>query len=396
MKSILILSQTDLFSDNRINRTIRLLQPDYNVIATGIKHPYVPGVRFIRGTHAPMNLKGKVTAFLHLVTRQYEAYYWRRNILHDLREKTSDIVPDLVLSCDIEMLPLGLTIAREKGAKVVCDIPDYPPQRIAKTPNEAVLYPSVYWEHLCRSYLPHTDAVITSSQGMAQLYERDLGISPYVLPNAPDYAPVDPQRRAEDESHIRLVFRGEALPFYRYDYEALLDLFGMLDARFELHMLLSARGKRNRQYRQVLRSRLEKMERAHFFPTPDTQLLFPSAQSFAFDIGLYMLKPRNEHQRFMLPEVVFEFIQARLALAIGPSQEMAAIVREHDCGVVADDFSPRAMARALMQLDHARINHYKQQSHAIAEAMSSRATGPTLLRLVENLLRGEGRGEQGG
>lgn len=387
MKSILILSHSDLFSDARLNRTIRLLQPDYNIIASGIKHPYVPGVRFIQGEHTPMNLKGKATALLHLATRQYEAYYWRRNILHDLREKTSDIAPDLVLAYDIEMLPLGLTIAREKGAKVVCDIPDYPPQRVATTPNEAVLYPSAYWDYLCRSYLPRTNAVITSSQGIAQLYEQKLGVRPYVLTSAPDYAPVGPQRRAEDEPHIRLVFRGEALPFYRYDHEALLELFGMLDARFELHMLMSARGKTNRQYRQVLRSRLEKMERAHFFPIPDTQLLFPSAQSFAFDVGLYMLKPRNEHQRFMLPEVVFDYIQARLALAIGPSQEMAAIVREHDCGVVADDFSPRAMARALMQLDHARINHYKQQSHAIAEAMSSRATGPTLLRLVEDLLR---------
>jgi len=38
-----------------------------------------------------------------------------------------------------------------------------------------------------------------------------------------------------------------------------------------------------------------------------------------------------------LSDKLFEFIQACLADAIGPSPEMARIIHEDSCGIVADD-----------------------------------------------------------
>jgi len=88
-----------------------------------------------------------------------------------------------------------------------------------------------------------------------------------------------------------------------------------------------------------------------------------------------------------LPNKFFEFIQARLAVAIGPSPEMARIVREHDLGIVSGDFSPKTFARSLSSLDGEKINYYKLRSHRIARRMSAERNKEILLDLVCQLLR---------
>ena len=49
-----------------------------------------------------------------------------------------------------------------------------------------------------------------------------------------------------------------------------------------------------------------------------------------------------------------------VALVVGPSVEMASIVREHGLGVIAPDFTPASLAACLVQLDAARIEAFKQ------------------------------------
>ena len=45
-----------------------------------------------------------------------------------------------------------------------------------------------------------------------------------------------------------------------------------------------------------------------------------------YDIGLFILSPINFNYYHALPNKLFEFIQARLAIAVSPSPEMARIV----------------------------------------------------------------------
>lgn len=75
--------------------------------------------------------------------------------------------------------------------------------------------------------------------------------------------------------------------------------------------------------------------------------------SFAstYDIGVFLLPPTNFNYRNALPNKLFEFIQARLAVAIGPSPQMAAVVREWNCGIVSDDFTPASLGENLQRLD---------------------------------------------
>ena len=107
-----------------------------------------------------------------------------------------------------------------------------------------------------------------------------------------------------------------------------------------------------------------------------------------YDIGLFLLPPVNFNWRFTLPNKLFEFIQGRLAIAIGPSPEMARVVRKYGLGVVADDFAPETLAAALNALDGSAIGAFKRASHAAADELCAESNAELMLRVVETAVAG--------
>ncbi|MBK7701065.1 MAG: hypothetical protein IPJ39_21260 [Saprospiraceae bacterium] len=79
-----------------------------------------------------------------------------------------------------------------------------------------------------------------------------------------------------------------------------------------------------------------------------------------YDIGLYILEPTNFNNGMALPNKMFEFIQARLAIAIGPSPEMKSLVEEYNLGVVSADFDSKGLAISLNNLTHQNIIDFKR------------------------------------
>jgi hypothetical protein len=106
----------------------------------------------------------------------------------------------------------------------------------------------------------------------------------------------------------------------------------------------------------------------------------------AYDVGVLMLPPENRNNLYALPNKLFEFVQARLAVATGPSPEMERVVREHDCGVVADGFTPAALASALRSLSPERIAEYKLHADRAAGALSAEQNREKVLGLVDRAL----------
>src|SRR5690606_21770207 len=78
-----------------------------------------------------------------------------------------------------------------------------------------------------------------------------------------------------------------------------------------------------------------------------------------------------------LPNKIFDFVQARLATVVGPSPEMAELVRERRLGVVAEDFTPQALADALAGLDPAAVAEYQASAHAQAPEPSDATESST-------------------
>ena len=155
-----------------------------------------------------------------------------------------------------------------------------------------------------------------------------------------------------------------------------------LDERFELNLMFV---KSNPRYLRYLKRLAEKRSAIRFLP-PQPMHQLPRYLN-QFDIGVYLLEPTNFNHLHSLPNKFFEFIQARLGVAIGPSPEMARIVSEHNLGVISEDFSPKRLAQCLRHLDPKTINFYKSQSHKAAQILSAEKNKELLLDLVKKLLK---------
>jgi hypothetical protein len=101
----------------------------------------------------------------------------------------------------------------------------------------------------------------------------------------------------------------------------------------------------------------------------------PEISSFInrYDLGVYLLPPDSFNNEHALPNKFFEFVQASLGVVIGPSPEMAALVRRHKLGAVAEDFSPRSLAKVLNSLDKAAVEEFKRNSHEAAALYNAEA-----------------------
>jgi hypothetical protein len=120
-------------------------------------------------------------------------------------------------------------------------------------------------------------------------------------------------------------------------------------------------------------------------PVPMEQLV---ALSSNYDIGLFLLPATNFNYQMALPNKFFEFLQARLAVAIGPSPEMARLAQEFSCGIVAQEFSAKALGRALTSLTAEDIDRMKGGADRAARVLNAERNDAKFLSIVSSILAG--------
>lgn len=373
---VLILSFSDHGRDPRVHRQIEALRKRHELVAAGFAPPAVPGVRFVdlRPPPAPLAARrSQALGLVRIVARRFERAYWGNRTVRFALARLDGRRFDAVVANDIDTLPLALRVAG--SAAVLFDAHEYYPEHFAQERWwRHVMGP--HFTHLCATYMPRAAAVTTVSAGLARRYREEVGVEAEVVINAPELEPLEPSRV---ETPIRLLHHGIADRRRRLDLT--IQAMRHLDERFRLDLVLLDDGSGELGRLRALAAGDSRIA----FPEP---LPMPEIPRFAnsYDVGLFLLEPRTFNQLHVLPNKLFEFIQARLAVAIGPSPEMAAVVREWDCGVVADDFTPAALARAVGGLDAKRIAALKQRSHAAAAELTADRARGALVRLTESLL----------
>lgn len=376
MKTLLIISFSNLDRDPRVNRQIRFFCNIYRVITIGLADSNINNVRYIPTINYSKSKLDKIKTLIQLGLKKHESYYWHQPHIIDCLKKLVDIEVDLIIANDIDSLPLALKVA--KSAKVIFDAHEYAPKEFEDRLLFKLFF-QPYKTYLCNSYIPRVDRMITVCQGIADTYEKDTGVKPMVITNAPDYEDIKPQLLDDSNSKIRLIHHGGAIASRKI--ENMIKMMDYLDDRFELNLMLVSASK---NYIEFLKKVAKSKYNIHFLePVPMKEL---SCYLNQYDLGIYILEPNSFNNFHALPNKFFEFIQARLGVAIAPSPEMAKIVKEYDLGVVADDFHPQSLAKVLMKIDRTKINYYKQNCHNIANLMSAEQNREKLLDLVQEVL----------
>ncbi|MDM8527692.1 glycosyltransferase [Anaerolineales bacterium HSG24] len=379
MKTIVIISYSNLYTDPRVNRQIRFLSQKYRVIAIGFANPQVQNVTFMPVTHVSKNYVQKLGAIALLSTKQYETYYWKFSHVQETLQLLNAIKADLIIANDLETLPVVLRGAN--GVKVVFDAHEYFPKQFEDRFLEKLFF-TAYKNYFCKLYIPKVDGMMTVCQKIADEYEKDMGVKAVVVTNAPKYHSIEPNLKSTEDRKVRMIHHGGANPSRRI--ENMIKVMDYIDDRFELDLLLVPFESR---YTEKLKKLARHNKKIRFLPPVPMQELV--AFSSQYDIGLFLLQPTSFSYLYALPNKFFEFIQARIMVAIGPSPEMAHIVQKYDLGVVSDDFQPKSLAKKLSSLTYDQINYYKQQSDEVAHLMSAEQNKSKLFFLIEKVLRGE-------
>ncbi|WP_429259803.1 glycosyltransferase [Paraburkholderia sp. GAS334] len=327
--------------------------------------PLQPGVR---------SLPARIATMAGLKLGAFERVYWSHPTVRGALDALSSTEVDVIVANDIEALPLALRLSAGRS-RVVFDAHEYAPREFEDSRFWRFFFQR-YKTYLCRRYIQHADAVLTVSDGIAKEFTREFAVPVQVLPNTPPFFDLAAQPAQSDV--VRLVHHGDANPSRRLD--RLIEMMGHLDDRFRLDFYLM-RNHHEKHYQRLI-ALATKDSRIRFLPAvPMTSLPKTLNQ---YDVGVYLLDPTSFNNRFALPNKFFEFVQGRIAVAVGPSPEMAGLVKHYDLGLVSDDFSPKSLADKLSRLTAQDINRLKSNVDRAARELCYERSGQVLSDAVQH------------
>ncbi|WDF32397.1 hypothetical protein PTW37_11010 [Arthrobacter agilis] len=283
---------------------------------------------------------------------------------------------DVIIANEARALPLAHKVAA--GAAIWGDMHEWAPEERTQLLSWRLLV-APHMRYVCRTYLPRTEAVTTVNQSIADLYDQQFGLRTEVVRNSlPDSGlAVSPL----DGARIRLVHSGGAVP--GRNIESIIEAVRELDDRFTLDLFL-VEARDGGRYLAKLKHLAGDSDRITFHP-PVAPAALPVTLN-AFDIGVYQLPPATTNQRLALPNKFFDFVQARLGLVFGPSEEIARLIREHDLGRVTADFAAGSLTAALRDLTPEQVAEFKTNADRAASILSSEADEAVTRGILRRLL----------
>jgi len=375
---ILVLSFSPIHRDARVLREIQALAEVGEVTSVGYG-PTPPHVaRHVRVPDSAPSLPQTPLGVARLALRRLRASETAapaaRAALRLVREARLGRF-DMVVANDARSIPTAFAIA--DGAPVWADMHEWAPEERTHVTSWRLLVAPLM-DHICRSYLPRCAAVTTVGGEIADLYRQRYGVEPRLVRNAAAFADLSPSEPAP--GRIRLVHSGGAVP--GRTIEAMIDAVKACDERFTLDLFLVPGGDGG-AYLDQLKARAADCERISFpAPVPPGEL--PRVLN-AYDVGVFWIPPFNTNARLTLPNKIFDYVQARLAVAVGPTTEMVRLVDEHGLGVHSLTNEAADITATLMALTPQSVADYKRASHAAARELSFEHEKETIHAIVSQL-----------
>jgi hypothetical protein len=378
--TILIISCSFLNRDPRVLRQIKVLSSEFDIVACGLSNPDIEGINYIK---APLKAKNTIWQTIYeasLVFLKFDLYLYQRStyekeVYNCVLNYFTKAKPGLIICNDIQFLPLSVKLKALWNIKLIVDFHEFAPSEL----EDILLWRLRFKGHYTRilkKMLPKVDIVTTVCNGIKQRFFDEFNVNSHVILNSPEY--VDLLPKATNYSCIQLVHHGGAIRSRHL--EIMIEMMDYLDPKFELNLILI---ETDPGYIQELKQ-LCKNKRVNFLPSVPTDEISMAINKF--DIGLFILPPVNFNYKMALPNKFFEFIQARLCIAIGPSQEMEFITNKYKLGIVSPDFSAKSMADLLNNLSSADILLFKNNAHKYAEELSFNHSKQIILNHTKALI----------
>lgn len=164
--------------------------------------------------------------------------------------------------------------------------------------------------------------------------------------------------------------------------EAMIDAVQELGPRFTLDVYLVPGGDGG-AYLDRLKRRAAGCDRIAF-PAPVPPEALPATLN-GYDVGIFWIPPFNTNARLTLPNKIFDYVQARLAVAVGPTAEMVSVIERYGIGVSSDSNSVPDIVKTLSALTAGAIMAFKAASDRAAHDLSFEHEKETIHEILNSI-----------
>ena len=389
-KSVCVISLSPVSNDGRVLRQIKYLAQHYALTVIGFGPPHsswadLPNVHW--NSVSSSNLPAPVALVLLMLGKicpvAYERWFWFKlqHVQALQLAQASDC--DVFYANEWDGLCIAAVVARQKRVSAIYDAHE---DSVGQYQNAGVLkkwlMPSAI-RYLLAKCADEVNSSITVSIPIAQKLHSEFGLDPIVVLNVPEKTAVLPHR--VDPMRIRLIHHGIAQRNRRL--ETMIKTMVLCNERFSLDLMLVEHDTRYLSELKELAARLAPGRINFRDPVPTDEIVTVISR---YDIGFYILIPSSDNQRWALPNKLFEFIMAELAVCIGPSPAMSEVVRRYGCGCVAPSFEAHDVAALLNSLTVEQIEGMRQFSREASGEMNAEKEMQKIVAMIDRLLKTAG------
>ncbi len=397
-KRICIIAFKPVRSTVHVLRQIDYLARHYDltVIGHGDPDPVWPSLTW--HSVPEQDLMSKITKLLwfgcgRFIPSLYGAWFWHAT-RHELAYRYAlSSGANAFHANDWQSLPIAVEAARLTGARVVFHMHEYAEEeRTNSVLWRLLVSPAI--RYLVRKYTSSQDvpidASITVCEPIAERYRSELGLRPIVVFNAPR-PPDDPLPvQTPDSRHIRLVHHGYAKR--GRGLHALIEALAQTDRRYVLDFMLVNDDAGYIAELQRLGKRLAPGRVRFRDPVPPEDIVRSIRE---YDMGFCVIEPSSYNNLVMLPNKLFEYLQAGLAVCVGPSPAMAQLVQQYGVGVTTLTFDPKDVAKSLNDLAWQQLGEMKQAARRAAAVLNADVEMAKVVAVYHQLLGGERKANGG-
>jgi glycogen synthase len=316
-----------------------------------------------------------------IISASARPLFWTEGARRNALAETLALNPEIVVANDWNTLPIAARVKDLTGARVLYDSHEFASTEFSDRWIWR-LFLRRHVEEIESHFITKADAVMTVSPNIAREIARRyrLPVPPSVVRNTPDFEP-RPARPTGDV--VTVLFHGLLRP--HRGLEPLIDSVAFWRPDWRLVL----RGYGAATYVDALKNRATKTSVSGniiFETAVAPEQVVPAAASA--DIGFFALPGSSPQSRFALPNKIFEYIGASLAIVTTPLPDMRALLDEWGCSAYTGE-TVAEIARTLNALDRGAINRLKTRAAAAAQSLNWRHESAILLNIVDRLSRND-------
>ncbi|MBK7763348.1 MAG: glycosyltransferase [Bacteroidetes bacterium] len=356
-KKVFIIANRSFHNGPRMIREIKALKDDFEITTMGLSAPSDSSIPFYNITNfitTPNKAINKIGRILHYKKISKGIGEWFPKIAKFIRDQKFDAV----IIHDINFLPTVARLKSKMPIKVIYNAHEYHPLEFEEKPNWVNTHGRYYYA-LYQKYIHQVDLFINVCNGIANKCKEEFNIESLVIPNAASFINLPVRENAGNM--IKMIYHGGIMQSRRI--EDIIDIARILGKGYSLD-IVAMPSKFEMTYYEEIKKRIAQCDNVFLKDPVNFSEIIPLISQY--DLGLYLLQPANFNNLYALPNKIFEFIQARLAIAISPSPEMKRLVEKYDLGIVADDFTPANLASKIKVMTRTELHTFKMNANKAA------------------------------